>query len=116
MRVLGFSEKWPKLKQDEFTTFRLPRRDKDWMLGERVQVVFHPRGKDREILGIADIIRIEEVWIDQIEDFEAQLDGFPGGRQEMIGWLNKAHDPERLDNEPLHKLTLRWRARDAGTD
>jgi len=109
MRVLGFSKKWPKLQQDEFTTFRLTRLDRDWEWGERVQIVYHARSKDREVLGVADIIRKEQVWIDDINDFEAQLDGFPGGAKEMIGWLNKAHDPARLDHEPLSKLTLRWR-------
>jgi hypothetical protein len=108
MRVLGFSKKWAKLQIIEFTTFRLPRRDKGWMLGERVQVVFNPRSKDREILGIADIVRKEQIWLDQITDLEAEKDGFPGGVSEMFGWLNKAHDPERLDQEPLNKLTLRW--------
>jgi len=56
VRILGFSKKWTKLNQDEFTTFRLPRKDKDWQLEEVVQVVFHPRHKDREVLSIAQII------------------------------------------------------------
>jgi len=30
MRILGFSKKWDKLKDPEFTTFRFERKDKDW--------------------------------------------------------------------------------------
>ena len=56
MRILGFSRKWDKLKNDTFTTFRFERRDADWTVGEVVQVVYKPRTKGREILGVATII------------------------------------------------------------
>ena len=34
MRIISFSVMWPKLQQPRFTTFRFPRKDKDW---ERVE-------------------------------------------------------------------------------
>lgn len=58
MRILGFSEKWPKLDQPEFTTFRIPREDKEWHEGEVVQAVYKSRSKNREILGTARIVSV----------------------------------------------------------
>ena len=57
MRILGFSEKWAKLLEGTFTTFRLERRDTDWQVGEVVQVVYKPRRKGGgEKLGVAKIV------------------------------------------------------------
>ena len=95
MRVLGFSKKWTKLNNPIiFTTFRFPRKDRDWEAEEIVQVVYKPRSKDREVLGIARIIRKEKKDLnkrwqyyslkvpntpDMITPLEAKEDGFPGG-------------------------------------
>jgi len=114
MRILGFKELWWKLSQDEFTTFRFPRKDKDWQVGEVVQVVYKPRSKNRDILGTAEIIRKEPRWIkpklrDDIPDIteeEVVADGFEGWR-EMWAWLLKSYDIRRLLREPINKLTLR---------
>ncbi len=116
MRPIGFSKKWPKLhlelpiaQRPEFTTFRLTRKDadrgRDWHQGEQVQVVFHPRSKDREALGVADIVSKEPRVIYCVTNEEAIADGFPGGYNEMIVWLGKAHD---CFPENINKLTLRW--------
>lgn len=60
MRILGFNQKGGKLNNNiMFTTFRFPRKDKDWEVEEVVQVVYKPRSPKREILGIARIIRKE---------------------------------------------------------
>ncbi len=106
MRIIGFSKKWSKLKKDRFTTFRCQRRDHDWELNESVQVVYHPRSKEREILGVAQIVDKESVWIDDITELEAELDGF-GNLNEMIGWLSITNS-DRVQNEPMNKLTLQW--------
>lgn len=102
MRILGFSKKWDKLEQPKFTTFRFTRRDRDWEKGEQVQIVFKPRSKDREILGIADIINKEYKSINEITEREAQLDGFYD-HYEMWRFL-KYPDMDTI----IHKLTLRW--------
>jgi len=123
MRILGFTEKWPKLKEPLFTTFRFTRRDRDWEVGELVQIVFKPRSKSREILGIAQILSSERRWVlnakdDKLKHYgdyfavkavtetEAILDGFEN-RAGMVVWIRRAH---RLRNvlEPMNKLTLRW--------
>ena len=122
MRVLGFSQRWPKLEHKEFTTFRFARKDKDWYVGETVQIVLHPRSKTREILGMADIVGKEArriPWHGRC-DFEAPLitneeanaDGFPdttgrAGYFLMWEFLFKAYGPARLFQEPMNKLTLR---------
>lgn len=108
MRILGFAKKWDKLKQPEFTTFRLTRRDRDWGLGEFVQIYFKPRSKDREKIGEAQIIEKGNVRIFDITDHEAKIDGFENAA-DMKYWLARTHDLYRLSNEPLNKLTLRWR-------
>ena len=107
MRILGFSKKWDKLQRSEFTTFRLTRRDRDWELGEFVQIHFKPRSKDREKLGVAQIIEKGNVRIFDITDHEARLDGFENAPC-MKYWLVRAHDLHRLFNEPMNKLTLSW--------
>jgi hypothetical protein len=123
MRVLGISQKWSKLKQDEFTTFRFTRKDKDWGVGEQVQVVYHPRGKDREVLGVAEITGKERKSFYNITSddrqhlvsiHEAQADGF-ADFECMVKWLIKTYG-DRLRKETMNKLTLRWRSRNDGTN
>ena len=122
MRILGFTEKWPKLRKPEFTTFRFRRRDRDWAVGELVQIVYKPRSKNREILGTAQIFSGEKRWVLNAEDDELKLygdyfavkvvteeeaieDGFKN-RAEMVSWIGRAHRLRNL-TEPMNKLTLR---------
>lgn len=128
MRILGFSRKdWmnyitgkPKLEEDNFTTFRFTRKDKDWSVEEVVQVVIKPRRKGGgEKLGIAEIIKKEPRWvnglrfvlhvnthIETVNVGEARADGFASST-EMIMYMRKAYG-DRILAEPFNKLTLRW--------
>ena len=90
MRILSFSKHWNKLEKDEFTTFRFPRKDRDWEAGEVVQVYYKNRTPQREYLGIARIFRKEERWVSDIRNDEAIEDGFPSGKEEMWQWLIKS--------------------------
>ena len=119
MRILGFNKKWDKLKNDTFTTFRFERRDADWQLGETVQVVYKPRTRGREVLGIAKIVSKEPRFVPQNDwvlrprcaqqatNSEAIADGFTSIFT-MVAWLNKTYGRERLIDEPMNKLTLQW--------
>ena len=60
MRIISFSKRWPKLLNQEFTTFRFPRKDRNWEVGERVQVYYKNRTPEREKLGEAEIINKEK--------------------------------------------------------
>ena len=107
MRILGFTYEWGKLQQDEFTTFRLKRKDKDWQFGETVQIFFKPRSKYRRKLGEAEIIRKElrpVLAMNGLTDAEAVEDGF-ANRDAMLRFLVKAHGSLP---ELMNKLTLRW--------
>jgi len=107
VRILGFSLMWAKLNQDEFTTFRQERKDKDWQQGEIVQVYFKPRSKYRQKLGEAQIIKKELrpiLAMNGLSDAEAIEDGF-GSRDEMFRWLVKT---QGYLPELMNKLTLRW--------
>ena len=115
MRILGFSQKWPKLEQEEFTTFRFPRRDRDWQVGEQVQIVIHPRKKGGgEHLGIAKIIKKELRKIATAHseyrptEQEAVEDGFENLKT-MNEWFRDTHG-SRIFQEPVNKLTLKWLA------
>jgi len=127
MRILGFTKKWDKLKQAEFTTFRFPRKDKDWEVGEQVQIVYKPRSKEREMLGIAKIINKEarcmawdgsKLTEPKITNEEAIADGFADGETKYIKsqlgyffmweFLWDYYSGVRLLNEPMNKLTLKW--------
>ncbi|KKN74755.1 hypothetical protein LCGC14_0387970 [marine sediment metagenome] len=102
MRILGFSKKWPKLNDIEFTTFRFTRKDRDWLAGENVQIVYKPRSKEREILGVARIKEKEFLKVWDITEYEAVVDGF-NNALEMWQWLGKPKGYKRIN-----KLTLRW--------
>lgn len=119
MRILGFEQKWPKLRSGSelttFTTFRFKRRDKrDWEVGEEVKVVYRPRSKERELLGIAMITAKERRQFGNVSVYtsycmtpwEARLDGFIS-YAEMEDWFYKRYG-DRIFNEPINKLTLKW--------
>lgn len=122
MRILGFTKKWDKLEQAEFTTFRFPRKDADWKVGEQVQIVYKPRSKERVRLGTAEIIGkvAERIFPEPIPDpicpiaavseYEAIKDGFPNLR-EMHLWMWDRYK-RRAVNEPMNKLTLKWQSHD----
>jgi len=129
MRILGVSKKWAKLNTDGlFTTFRFPRKDKDWQVEEAVQIVYKPRSKDREPLGIARIIRKEpkdlnKRWSyyspftqpntpDMITPNEAEDDGFTGmhgggDTEKMRRFFIDTYGYSKC-KEPINKLTLYW--------
>ena len=135
MRILGFSKKWDKLNKQwferdrhTFTTFRFPRRDKDWEIEELVQIVYKPRSKEREPLGIARIIRKQEKDLrkkyygfgdickdaDVITPSEAYEDGFVamhggGNIEEMLDYLRGSSTYEQFYRVGrVNKLTLYW--------
>jgi len=129
MRILGFSKKWGKLNNLLFTTFRFPRKDRDWQVEEVVQVVFKPRSKEREILGVARIIRKQEKdlnkkWSyyptphfpntpDMITLLEAKEDGFDamhggGDTEKMRKFFIDTYGYSRCNKELINKLTLYW--------
>ena len=107
MRGLNFSRKWPKLSQPSFTTFRFPRKDKDWEFGERVRIVYKARTKKKEILGEAIIVNKEKRYLAGITSEEAIEDGFPKGKGQMQRWFMFVYDTVQIE-KPLHKLTLKW--------
>jgi len=124
MRILGFQRKdWlnyltqnPKLEDNIFTSFRFSRRDKDWAIGEIVQIVLKPRSKEREILGKAVILNkekrymprlLEKLGYPHITDNEVKQDGFPD-YYSMWHWLFDTYSGQKLVDEPMNKLTLRW--------
>ena len=114
MRIISFTKMWDKLKQPEFTTFRYPRGDKDWFVGEEVQVFYKNRSPNREKIGIAEIVKIEPrrilsvvpYDIPRISDDEAISDGFENFN-DMVDWLHKTYSKWVLRSN-INKLTLRW--------
>jgi len=115
MRILGFEQKWPKLQNDSFTTFRFPRRDKDWSVTELVQIVIKPRSKDREECGVARIVNKVPCRIflpaypggaSLVTEAEAITDGFPNLKAMQL-WMWDRYK-RRIFNEPMNKLTLVW--------
>ena len=107
MRILGFSKKWGKLNNDEFTTFRWRRKDaekgRDWHNREILKIVYHPR-HEHEVLGIAQVISKESKQCQMITDEEAIADGFQD-TGEMMDFLNP---PAPAGMQIINKLTLKW--------
>ncbi len=130
MRIIGFSKKWNKLGEMIFTTYRFPRKDKDWAVEEVVQAVYKPRSKEREVLGIARIIRKEPKDLnkqfhyytggysepntpDTITPDEAKEDGFAGmhgggDTEKMRKFFQDTYGYKRCKEERINKLTLYW--------
>ena len=108
MRILGFSELWPKLGRGEFfTTFRFPRKDnRDLAVGERVQIVLKPRSPKRQVLGEAEITSVQARYLALVTEKEARQDGFTGWRA-FLDWMVKAYGQDGM-RKPMNKLTLRW--------
>jgi hypothetical protein len=104
---MGFTKKWDKLDRYEFTTFRVPRKDKDWQINEIVQIFLKPRSKDRKFLGTATIVQKNQIMLPDITDTEGKLDGF-AGKNEMIVWLINAHINFDFASKPINKFTLLW--------
>jgi len=117
MRILGFERHWPKLDEETFSTFRYPRRDTDWLIGERVQVVIKPRSKDRQPLLCAEIIQVKQVKMRHITDEMARRDGFKD-RENMMKWLQRSyrHTANWLLQTPMNRLILREVYRYAGVE
>ncbi len=93
MRIISFSKRWDKLQQPEFTTFRFPRKDRDWEEGEVIK---------KELRKIATAY--EEY---RPTETEAKADGFEN-LFEMNTYFRKSYGEERIFREPINKLTLRW--------
>lgn len=106
MRIISFSEFWLKLTNSHFTTFRFPRKDKDWGEGEVVQVFYKNRSPNRKKLGEAIIVSVEPKKYGADTDEEAQADGFKDLR-DMEHWMIKKYGEART-YEPMNKLTLQW--------
>lgn len=129
VRILGFNKKWAKLNNDIlFTTFRFPRKDKDWQIEEVAQIVYKPRSKEREVLGVARIIRKEPKDLnkrfsyfplpsipntpDMITPNEAEYDGFTGMHgggdiDKMRRFFYDTYGYTKCE-ERINKLTLYW--------
>lgn len=110
MRIMGFSKKWGKLNHQTFSTFRLPRKDRDWYIGEPIQVVYHPRSKDHKLLFLAEIINVEHRSFDPasaplITNAEAIADGFDSVNSMRL-WLEQAHGKFNV-SRLFNKITLR---------
>lgn len=105
MRIISFSQKWDKLKQGIFTTFRYPRADKDWYIGEKVQVYYKNRSPNREKLGIAEIVSKTSRHLDTLTHDEAVKDGF----KSTIGMITYIRNQYKDRYVPvMNKITLRW--------
>jgi len=131
MREIGFSKRWGKLRDILFTTYRFQRKDKDWQVEEVVKCVYKPRSKEREVLGIARIIRKEPKDLnkrffyypgignytekntpDTITPDEAEADGFTGmhgggDTEKMRKFFVDTYGYSKC-KEPINKLTLYW--------
>ena len=107
MRILGYTKKWDKLYKPIHTTFRFPRKDKDWYEGEILQEVFKPRSPRREFIQFAVVIKKELKLLADITQDEAVEDGFIN-RYAMFEWLQITYKGKDMFR-PINKLTLKIR-------
>lgn len=130
MRIIGFSSlEWhnyeverPKLALPRFTTFRFPRRDRDWTPGEIAKTVYKPRARKdtvRTVLGLVVIISVEPRsflprninGVKPISNREARMDGFESAL-EMGKWIQSTYGIGRIcEQYIINRLSLRWTQR-----
>ena len=111
MRIISFGVMWDKLHDLRFTTFRFPRKDKDWYIGEVVQVWYKTRSPERKCLGEAEIVGKERrsLSFNTFSNDDAKADGF-ASKGDMLSWLYRTHGRRRFLNEGyINKLTLEYR-------
>jgi hypothetical protein len=123
MRILGFAKDWDKFNQDMFTTFRFEHRGKPYFVGEPLQIKIKPRSKGGGIFkGIAELVAKERramAWHHdntgevKVTNEEAIADGFVGDIVKpayfhMWEFLWDYYGGERLLDEPMNKMTLKW--------
>ena len=119
MRIISFTEYWvnlvlnvPKLETDQFSTWRFTRRDKDYFVGEKLQVWFRQRSPKRKFLFNAEVVsKTPRQLFDKNETLniswaEAKVDGFESP-EIMFHFLVKAHGEQRVKTEPINILFLR---------
>ena len=113
MRILSFNRMWSKLGQHEFTTFRYGRDDKDWYVGEKVQIFYKARSKKGYKLAEAEIIAKEPRNLSKslpfsniplLTEAEAMADGF-AGLEHMRQYMEKQYG--KGCGLLFNKLTLR---------
>jgi hypothetical protein len=102
MRELGFTRPWPKLSRPHWSTYRFPRRDKDWYETETVRVVLNPRSPKRRVLGTAIIYLKQPTLVGEITYDDAVADGF-FNLADMIIFLGNPYK-----NATINKLSLIW--------
>ena len=102
MRILSFCKMWDKLERPRFTTFRFPRKDKEWHSSELVQVYYKSRTPQRKKLGEAMIMIVENMPVRDITHSEIVADGFDSMLEMwlFLGWPD--------GQEEINKLTLEW--------
>lgn len=110
MRIISFTEMWPKLQASQFTTWRFPRRDRDYITGEQLQAWYRQRSPKRQFLFNVEVVSKWSKWLIDanglhIRPDEALVDGFDSPEQ-MFEFLKKAHG-KRVYNEPINVLLLR---------
>jgi hypothetical protein len=110
---MGGVERKPKLECLSFVTFRLPRVDKDWMVGEILEVVIQRIGDKKYPLGQAEIIymdrkeRREYYGEFSISDEDAQHEGYKSSWElsKKLFYARKAGQVPTF----AYKLTLEWK-------
>ena len=112
MRIMSFARRWEKLDRKLFTTFRYTRKDRDWKVGERVQIFIQNRSPHRVFLGIAEIISHVPRTLDSgnhqlgiVTHNEAIADGF-NNLPEMESFMRAYYG--RDFNPVFNKITLKW--------
>jgi len=130
MREMWVKEKWRRADDEVlFSNYQFPRKDRDWNLEEVVRIVYNPITKDRTVMGIARIIRIQpkdlkRTWQfypypnypntpDMITPTDAEEDGFTGmhgggDTKKMESYYRKKYGWSRCEREPINKITLYW--------
>ena len=106
IRVMGFSRLWPKLNQEQFTTIRFPRKDKDWVVGEVVKVTYRLDSKERLVIGTTQIVSKTPIMLHDLSDAEAREDGYED-LQAMVVRMHDVHG-DRVLSEPMNKLRLKF--------
>jgi hypothetical protein len=110
----AYNIKRNRLFNEEFTTYKRIRKDKDWEVGEIVNITLSPVAKPHTQLGLAKIIRIDKkstnhyIYTDttSLSSEELAYDGF----EPFSDWkfMHSYFGYKSYEVKIFNKITLQW--------
>ena len=110
----SYNTKRNRLFNEQFVTYKRTRNDKDWQVGEIVNITLSPVAKPHIQLGVAKIISIDKKSTNHymytettdLSGEELRYEGFDNFQN--WNFMHKFFKDSRHDVKTFNKITLQW--------